>query len=74
MTADPIIASKCVRLICSVIQSAAVDARYETGARRFFEDHRSPFWEYCDHLQLNGELIAGEVLSKSVVQRKKRRK
>lgn len=71
MTADPIIASKCVRLICSVIKSAAIDARYETGARRFFEDHRSPFWEYCAHLQLNGDRIAKEVLSENVVKRKK---
>ncbi len=66
-----VVALKCKKLLCDVIQFAASDAKHLTSARRFFEDHRSPFWEYCEQLDLNGDLIAREVLSEPVVGRKR---
>jgi hypothetical protein len=66
-----VVSRKCVELFCSVIQLAAADVKRDSSARRFFEDHRSPFWDYCDHLQLKGDLIAKQALSVPCVPRKR---
>lgn len=67
------VSKKCITLFCAVIQSAASEAKTKPSARRFFEDHHSPFWEYCDYLNLNGEVIAEQVLTRKLEIRRRAR-